>query len=118
MRSFDDWDNWVNNIINDMMDGRVTGGLKRSTSHNYYSSNDEVMEDDDYIYIDTQLQGTPEEDFEIIPKEEVVILYKIPTNDRIIWNLPCKVQPSSIEYTYNNFVLDIKLKKLKESKDE
>jgi HSP20 family molecular chaperone IbpA len=112
MRDVDEWD-WVNRIIKDFMGSGFSGGIRRERTYNHYESNDNILEDKDYIYITYELKLS-EEDFEIIPREDIVVIYIITTNDRRLFKLPSKVNPQSMETTFNNYVLDIKLEKINE----
>jgi hypothetical protein len=96
-------------------DKNFSGGYKFSDkSDRYYkSSSDDILEDDKYIYITFELK-TEDSDYEIIPREDVVIIYIIPTQKQIIYQLPHKVNPKSEEHTFKNYIMDIRLEKLKD----
>jgi len=113
-----DADDWINSIIRDFFgDGPIGGAIKRghTSSRRYYDNSDDIMEDEDNVYISFELKYN-KDDYQVIPREEVVIIYLITTNDQIVYRLPCKVEPDSIKYTHENYVMDITLKKKKEEK--
>jgi len=113
-----DADDWINGIIRDFFgDGPIGGAIKRGhkSSRRYYDNSDDIMEDEDEVYISFELRYN-DDDYEIIPRDEVVIIYLITANDQIVYRLPCKVDPKSMKYTHNNYVMDIVLKKVKEEK--
>ena len=94
-----------------------TGAYKRrDNNRKYYSNEDFIIYDDDYVYITYELKER-NEDIEIIPRENVIIVYIITTKHEDVFNLKHKIDPKSIEYTFNNFVLDIKARRIKEDKD-
>jgi len=113
-----DADDFINNIIREFFnDGPMGGAIKTNEDHygrRYYNdTSDHITEDDEYIYICFELKKN-KEDYEVIAREEVVVIHLITSNDQIVYRLPCKVDPKSMEYTHNNYVMDITLRKIKE----
>jgi len=108
-----DVDNWINDIIRDFFGEVYTGGAiktNRNIGRRYYDKSDNVVEDDKRIYITFELR-VGDDDFEVIAREDVIIIYLITTNEQIVYKLPNKIEPKSMAYTHNNYVLDIVLEK-------
>jgi HSP20 family molecular chaperone IbpA len=80
----------------------------------------DVSEDDKFIYITIELRGVAEEDLTVTPKEQsifisVVIDGKTLSRD---YPLPCKVNPKTAKIKFNNCILDVVLRKVKEKKKQ
>lgn len=114
----DEWDDLVNDMLRDFFgDDFSPSMIKKRRVMRVREDTEGVMEDENNIYITTELKH-PKEDYQIIPNKDLVIIYIIPTDERVIKKLPCNIDPNSIKYTHSNFVLDITLKKTKNKEDE
>lgn len=106
----------INRIMRSFFgDSGFPGEPRRVSWGNRYEPNEDIMEDKENIYITRQLQGIEEDDIHLIPRENFFILYLITKQDTKTWKLPKEIDPKSMEYTFNNYVLDVTLKKVVEN---
>jgi len=113
-----DWDDFENifKLLEDMMSSNYSGGYMKRNSHNYSDISIDMQEDDDYIYITMELK-VQEEDLDISINEDFISLEIMLEG---VWRkrnikLPTRVDPKSAKTSFNNYILDIKLKKLREN---
>lgn len=84
------------------------------------SERGEVIKTDDYVYITFELWEIPD-NFEIEAstlKLQISYLDSFGFKNKKYINLPCPVDPNSLEYTINNGIVDIKLRRIKEKEEE
>ena len=117
----DDWSDFIQRIFNDSFSGGYMS--RRPTDYGEYEKNVlyagrelEILDFNDYITITIQLQGVRDEELEVKPEENSIIISYMLDG---IWKrkplrLPIKVKPDTAKISFNNFVLDIKLEKVKE----
>ena len=115
MRDWDDFEN-IFKLLEDMMSSNYSGGYMKRNSHNYSDISIDMQEDDDYIYITMELK-VQEEDLDISINEDFISLEIMLEG---VWRkrnikLPTRVDPKSAKTSFNNYILDIKLKKLREN---
>jgi len=116
MIDFDDMDD-IFKRIQDMMNHDFSGGYTRGGNYRDYGI--DIQEDEKYIYMTVELK-IREEDLTVTPKEDSIILEVMMDGSwtKRIVKLPKPVDPKSAKITFNNCILDVQLKKIKEVKEK
>ena len=122
----DIWDDDWERIIQGIIDSSFAGAYVPRRKPTDYGSEEEgvlyagreleILDFDGYITITMYLQGVRDEELEVKPEESAIIISYMLDG---IWKrkplrLPIKVKPDTAKISFNNFVLDIKLEKVKE----
>lgn len=117
MIDFDEFDDIFRRIQN-MINNEYSGGVRyRRREGNVREDNIDIQEDDKHIYITVELR-VRDEDLTVYPQEDMIVLEVMIDGawSRKVIRLPTLVNPKSAKISFNNFILDIVLKKIKEKK--
>ena len=116
----DIWDK----IIEDMLKGSYYGGYVPRT--NYYDNEEgvlyadktkEVLDFEDCITITIELYGVRDEDLNIKKDDDKITIRYMENGKRqepIPLNIPSNINKNTIKTSFNNFILDIIMEKMKE----
>ena len=119
----DDLFRWMDKVFNDSLYGGYS--YTRLPENRIYEPKEEiadalidVSEDEKFIYITIELRGVTEEDLTVTPKEDSIFISVIIDSKRLSrdYKLPCKINPKTAKVKFNNCILDITLRKIKEKK--
>lgn len=116
-------------MMDEMMNNSFTGGVYTGGC---YPKNADVIykdikhdseidysEDDDWIYITVELSGVERDDLTVDIKSNSIHI-EVATESKTFkkdYTLSCKVNSKKSKICFNNYVLDIELKKVKEKKN-
>jgi len=112
MRDLDEFDR-IFKMLNDMMDTNWSGGYR--TSQDHPNENLDLQEDRNHIYFSMELK-VRDEDIQVTPLPESINIELMLDG---IWRkktirLPCRVNPKTAKISFNNYVLDVELEKIKD----
>ena len=114
-------------LMDELMRTSFTGGYYPRNSNFIYNNRITDIRDDteidyeedkDWIYLTIELRGVEKEDLNVELKEKAILIEAI-TEDKNIkkdYPLPCKINPKKSKICFNNYVLSLELKKVKERK--
>lgn len=79
----------------------------------------DITEDEDYIYVTVELRGVDKDDLIVTPKEDSIFIQVLICGKQLQreWKLKSKVNPKTAKIKFNNCILDVRLKKVKEKKN-
>jgi HSP20 family molecular chaperone IbpA len=121
----DYWDEDWERLIEDILSGRFSGGYIRRTNDYgrkeegviYASSKKEILDFDDYITITIDLYGVRDEDLNIKTKNDkmdISFMYDGIWDNIPTMRIPPNIDKNTIKTSFNNFILDIQMEKVKE----
>ena len=112
-------------LMNEMMKSSFTGGYypRNETFINTNKTSDirddteiEFQEDMDWIYLTMELRGVEKDDLNVTLKKDAILIEVIAGGRELKkdYALPCKINPKKSKVCFNNYVLSLELKKIKE----
>ncbi|MBE3093596.1 MAG: hypothetical protein IMZ52_01090 [Actinobacteria bacterium] len=116
-------------LMDELMKGNFTGGYyprngnfinTNKTSDIQDDTEIEFQEDMDWIYLTMELRGVEKDDLNVVLKKDSILIEVIAGGREIKkdYPLPCKINTKKSKICFNNYVLSLELRKVKEKKDE
>jgi len=119
----DEW-GWIHRV-EDILNNSFTGGFTYRSPDNYGEHEDgvlyasktlEVLDFEDYLSISMELRNVSEDELDVHCEEEFIsikYMFEGMWRERPL-RLPFKVNPDTAKISFNNFILDIELEKMKD----
>ena len=116
-------------LMDEMMKNSFTGGYLSRDGNFIYSNktNDiredteiEFQEDMDWIYLTMELRGVEKDDLNVVLKKDAILIEVIAGGREIKkdYALPCEINTKKSKICFNNYVLSLELRKVKEKKKD